>query len=313
VRAIALERDGRGPRLRELPRPEPRAGELLVSVRASSVNGIDRAIALDGLLTGKEHEFPVVLGHDFAGVVERTASDVGLFEEGDDVFGFVFTPKRDARSGTWADYIVVPQDRFVARKPASLGFVHAGALPLAGVAALTAVDAVEPQPGDPVLVVGATGGVGGFAVEFASERGAHVIATATPLDEARLRNMGASETIDYTVEDVAAEVRARFPDGLRGLIDVVSDAEDFTSLATLLAPGGRAATTLGVANGRINATDVWAAPDPAVLARLARTADTGRLRATIANVYPLEDAPGALAEFSAGTHGKITLFLANGE
>jgi hypothetical protein len=81
-------------------------------------------------------------------------------------------------------------------------------------------------------------------------------------------------------------------------------------LATLVALGGRPAATLGVANGRSNATDVWAAPDPAVLPR---AAGRGRPRPTIANVYPLEDALGPLAEFAADTHGTITLLLANGE
>src|SRR2546427_265176 len=89
--------------------PEPRADELLVSVRASSVNGIDRAIALGRLLATTEHEFPVVLGHDFAGVVERMGRDVATFWEGDEVYGFAYTPKLDARSGTWADCIVVPE------------------------------------------------------------------------------------------------------------------------------------------------------------------------------------------------------------
>jgi NADPH2:quinone reductase len=316
VRAIALDDPLSGPRLRELPIPEPQATEILVNVRASSVNSLDRAIATGGLLASMEHEFPVVLGHDFAGVVDRVGSDATLFAEGDEVFGFVTRPRLDARSGTWADYIVVPQDRFVARKPATLGFVQSGALPLAGVAALAAVDAVDPQPGDTVLVVGATGVVGGCAVELAAARGATVIATGTARDAARLIKLGARETIDHTAGDIAPALRARVP-GLKALIDTASDAERFGSLAALLTAGGRAATTLGVADAvqraDVQTTNIFASPEPELLTRLARSADSGRLRLKIENVYPLEGAGEALEEFAGGTHGKITLLLANGQ
>jgi NADPH:quinone reductase len=316
VRAIALNDALSGPRLRELPIPEPKATEIRVNVRASSVNGIDRAIATGGLLASMEHEFPIVLGHDFAGVVDHVGSDTTLFSEGDEVFGFVTWPRLDAGSGTWADYIVVPEDRLVARKPATLGFVQSGALPLAGVAALMAVDAVDLQPGDTILVVGATGVVGGYAVELAAARGATVVATATARDAARLIKLGARDTIDYTAGDIATEVRARFP-SLNALIDTVSDAEDFGSLAALLEPGGHAATTLGVADGvpggDVRTTNVLASPEPELLTRLARCADSGRLRLTIENVYPLEGADEALEEFAGGPHGKITLLFANGQ
>jgi NADPH:quinone reductase-like Zn-dependent oxidoreductase len=316
MRAIALDDALSGPRLLELPIPEPKATEILVNVRASSINGIDRALATGALLASMEHQFPVVLGHDFAGVVARVGGETTLFSEGDEVFGFVSRPMLDAGSGSWADYIVVPEDHFVARKPATLGFVQSGALPLAGVAALMAVDAVALQPGDTVLVVGATGGIGGYAVELAAARGATVIATATPRDVARLIKLGAQETIDYTFKDVAAEVRARVPH-LDALIDIVSDAEHFGSLAALLEPGGHAATTVGVASvvpgADIHTTNVVASPEPELFARLARCVDSGRLRPTIENVYPLEEAEEALDEFAGGTHGKISLLLANGQ
>jgi NADPH:quinone reductase-like Zn-dependent oxidoreductase len=129
VRAIALEDPMSGPLLQELPVPEPKATEILVSVRASSVNTVDRAIATGGLLASVEHGFPVVLGHDFAGLVDRVGRDTTLFAEGDEAFGFITRSRRDAVSGTWADYIVVPENRFVARKLATLGFVQSGEFP----------------------------------------------------------------------------------------------------------------------------------------------------------------------------------------
>jgi NADPH2:quinone reductase len=316
MRAIVLKDRFSGPRLCELPVPEPKAAEILVDVRASSVNAMDRAIASGDFPESVEYEFPVLLGHDFAGVVDRVGSDTTLFSEGDQVFGFVARPRLDVGSGTWAEYIVVPEDRFVARKPATFGFVQSGALPLAGVAALMCIDAVDPKSGDTILVVGATGGVGGYAVELAASRGANVVATATAADAARLTNLGARETIDYTAADLEEQVANHVP-RFNALIDTVSDAEHFGSLVASLEPGGRAATTLGVAiavnRGDVQTTNVSASPDPELLTRLARCADSGRLRPTIENVYPLNGAQEAIEEFAGGPRGKIALLLANGQ
>jgi NADPH2:quinone reductase len=311
MRAVTLIDHGSGPALREVPTPEPKPNELLVRIHASSINGFDVAVA-NGVLRGMmEYEFPVTLGSDYAGVVEQVGADVGGYSVGDEVFGFVRKPT--LQEGTWADYVVVPEDVFVASRPRSQDFVAAGSLPLAGAAALAAVEAVAPAPGDVILIVGASGGVGGYAVQLAAKRGATVIATGKAEDEARLRELGATETIDYTAEDVAAVVRERYPDGIQGLIDVVDFAEAFASMADLVADGGRAATTLGAADvealaGRdVAATNVVASPDPATLARLADEADTGGLTISIDSVYPLENATAALEHFAVGKHGKLAL------
>lgn len=278
-------------------------------VHASSINGFDVAVAA-GMLRGMmEYEFPVVLGSDYAGVVEQVGEDAGAYAVGDEVFGFVRKPT--LQEGTWADYVVVPEDMFVTRKPKSLDFVAAGSLPLAGAAALAVVDAVAPEPGDVILIVGASGGVGGYAVQLAARRGARVIATGTPQDEARLRDLGATETIDFTTDDVAAVVRGRNPDGIQGLVDLVDFADAFATMAELVADGGRAATTLGAADvealaGRnVAATNVVASPDPATLGRLADHADAGELAVSIDSVHPLENTAAALERFAAGKRGKI--------
>jgi NADPH:quinone reductase-like Zn-dependent oxidoreductase len=309
MRAVTLIDHDSGPALREVPTPEPGPDELLVRVHASSINGFDVAVAA-GMLRGMmEYEFPVVLGSDYAGVVEQVGEDAGAYAVGDEVFGFVRKPT--LQEGTWADYVVVPEDMFVTRKPKSLDFVAAGSLPLAGAAALAVVDAVAPEPGDVILIVGASGGVGGYAVQLAARRGARVIATGTPQDEARLRDLGATETIDFTTDDVAAVVRGRNPDGIQGLVDLVDFADAFATMAELVADGGRAATTLGAADvealaGRnVAATNVVASPDPATLGRLADHADAGELAVSIDSVHPLENTAAALERFAAGKRGKI--------
>jgi NADPH:quinone reductase-like Zn-dependent oxidoreductase len=312
MHAITLEAFEGGPTLRELPVPEPGPNEVLVRVHASSVNGMDAAVA-SGMLKGMmEYEFPVTLGRDFAGVVERVGSGVSRYSPGDEVFGFISKPT--LHDGTWAEYVLVPEDMFLARKPAALGFAEAGALPLAGAAALAAVESVNPSEGDRVLVVGACGGVGGYAVQLAAGRGAHVIGTTTAEDEQRLREFGAAETIDFRQQDVSGVVRERYPDGVDALVDVVKHGDGFAANAELVRSGGRAASTLGAADVEalakrgVAATNVVALPDPSVLARLAEIADAGELTVTIQDEYRLEAAEDALRAFAdAGTRGKIAL------
>jgi NADPH:quinone reductase-like Zn-dependent oxidoreductase len=309
MRAIVLSDYDSGPTLLQLPPPVPGANEVVVRVRSSSINGFD-AVVVAGLLKGMmEYEFPVTLGSDYAGVVEQVGSEVTTYAVGDEVFGFV--RKQTLHEGTWADYVIVPEDMFVARKPEGVDFVAAGALPLAGVAALASVDAVAAAAGDVVLIVGASGGVGGYAVQLAAARGATVIATGRPEDEARLRELGAAETIDFTTGDVAAVMRERYPDGIQGLIDVVNFGDGFAATAELVADGGRAATTLGAADvdalaaRNVVATNVMASPDPATLGRLADHA--GGLEVPIDSSHPLESTATALDRFASGKHGKIAL------
>ncbi len=232
MRAIAMIDYDSGVALHELPAPRPAPNELLVRVRASSVNRIDVLVA-GGVLKGMmEYEFPAVPGRDFAGTVEQVGAEVSRFEVGDDVFGFLTKPT--VHEGAWAEYATVAEDGFVARKPSGLEFTEAAALPLAGVTALVSVDAVDPREGDTVLIVGADGGVGSYAVQLAAKRGATVIATAKPDDEQRLRDLGAAETIDYTREDIAAAVGAHHREGVSALIDFVNQADRFAPLADLV-------------------------------------------------------------------------------
>ena len=317
MRAIAMTDYDSGVALHELPTPEPAPNELLVRVRASSVNRIDVLIA-GGVLKGMmEYEFPAVLGRDFAGTVEQVGSNVTRFHVGDDVFGFLTKPA--VHEGAWAEYASVAEDGFVARKPSSLDVTEAASLPLAGVTALVAVDAVDPDEDDTVLIVGADGGVGSYAVQLATKRGATVIATAKPGDEQRLRELGAVETIDYTQLNIAAAVRERHPDGLDALIDLVNQADGFASLADLVRDGGRAVSSLGAADddglaGRnITSTNVMASADASAMARLAELVAGGEVKPAIDAVLTLDETPAAIEQFTAaGKRGKIVISLADG-
>jgi NADPH2:quinone reductase len=179
MRAITLESFDSGPTLQEIPTPQIAPNEVLVRVRASSVNPVDNAIASGMLKDMVEHEFPVVLGRDFAGVVEQAGSDVRDLSIGDEVFGFVPGMGPTVHDGSWAELIAVPES-VATHKPEDIDTASAGAASLAAITALSALDALGVSEGDTVLIVGANGGVGSFAVQLAAEAGATGIAPALP-------------------------------------------------------------------------------------------------------------------------------------
>jgi len=320
MRAIAMTDFDSGASLRELPTPMPASNELLVRVHSSSINGVDVGIASGAMKAMMAYEFPVVLGRDFAGVVERVGPRASRYRPGDELIGFVFGSR--LHEGTWADFVVVPEDGYVARKPAGLDFGQAGALPLAGATALLAVDTVAPVEGERVLVVGAGGGVGGYVVQMAAGRGARVIATARPGDEDRLRALGAAETIDFTTNDLAVAMRERHPEGLHTLIDLASWSpgwpEALTALARVVRDGGRVVSTGGAARPEelaergITATNVMTTSRANGVARVAELAGKGQLRVSVESIRPLTEALTALERFTAGKRGKIIIAVAEG-
>src|SRR5215210_8814096 len=183
MRAIILEDFDSSPGLRQdFPAPTPADNEVLVRVSASSVNPVHNSIASGMLKDMVEHEFPVVLGRDFAGVVEQAGSDVRGLSEGDEVFGFVPGMSPAVHDGSWAELIAVPES-IATRKPEGVDTVSASAAPLSAITAMSALDALGVSEGDAILVVGANGGVGSFAVQLAANAGATVIAPGLPEDE----------------------------------------------------------------------------------------------------------------------------------
>jgi len=307
MRAFTLDSFGAEPSLRD-DIPEPLFGddELLVRVHASSVNPVDLFIASGGLKEMAEHEFPVTLGRDFAGVVERVGSGVNRFSVGDEVFGFLIHANPTVHDGSWAELVTVPEDNFVAAKPRTLDFAHAGAAPLAGIAAIAAFDALAPTGRETVLVVGATGGVGSFFVQLAAAAGANVIAPAFPEDHDYLRGLGVGELIDRNA-DIAAAVREAHPDGVDAVLDLVSSTPD----TSVLVDGGRLASPLGAAGEEPGRFNIMAEPTPANLQRLAELLDAGTLRVPIQRSYPLEQAGEALQALPAShTQGKLGLTIA---
>ncbi len=316
MKAYALRGADQPAALIDIPEPELPADGIRVRIHAASVNGFD-VFEANGYLVGMmEHVYPTVIGRDFAGIVEALGSERTDVAVGDTVLGFV-TSDPPLHVGTWADVVVGAANVIVSQLPDGLAFESAAAIPLAGATALAAVEAVEIGPGDVVLIAGATGGVGSFAVQLAVQRGATVVATARAGEsDAFVRSLGATDTIDYAAGDVVDAVRARYPDGVDALIDSVDRDAAFGRVAELVRSGGRIATTLGAADvdalaaRGVRATNVRGTVTAGTLSRLAEAVVAGALRVEIQHTFPLADAAAALAAFGAGTRGKIVLTVA---
>jgi NADPH:quinone reductase-like Zn-dependent oxidoreductase len=307
MRAFTLDGFGAQPGLRnDIPEPDVVESDVVVRVHASSVNPVDVFIAAGALKDMAEHQFPVTLGRDFAGVVEQVGSGVSRYRAGDEVFGFVLHADPTVHDGSWAELIIVPEDHQVSAKPRGLDFAHAGAAPLAGITAITAFEVLAPSEGETVLVVGASGGVGSFFVQFAAAAGANVIAPALPEDHEYLQGLGVSELIDRN-DDVAAAVREADPGDVDAILDVVSTTPD----VSLLKDGGRLASPLGAAGEGPGRFNIMAEPTLANLQRLAELLDTGTVRVPIQRSYQLEQAGEALQALPANhTQGKLGLTIA---
>jgi len=309
MRAVTVNGPDTPPALREdVLEPTPGENEVLVRVQASSVNPVDNSIAA-GMLAqmGVEYEYPVTLGRDYAGAVEQAGAGVSAYRPGDHVFGFLLHANPTARDGSWAELITVGQDLSIAPVPDGVDVAIAGAAPLAGITALTLVDALELSADDVLLVAGATGGVGSLAVQLAARAGARVVAPALPQDEAFLRELGVSEVLPRD-GDVAQLVRERHPDGVDALIDLVNYAPGTYDAA--LKTGARVTSSTGAAGEGPGRANVMASPTGQNLERLGALLADGTLRIHVQATYELAQAPEALAALPAEhTQGKLAIGL----
>lgn len=193
----------------------------------------------------------------------------------------------------------------IAHTPAELDLAVAGTLGLAGAAAVDSVTAFTPQPGQTVLISGATGGVGALAVQYTAAARATVIATARPGAETELvRDLGATQTVDYT-QDLAPQVRAIAPDGVDAVIHLTGDG---AALSDLLHSKGHLASTLGFGpQQHHDATAVMANPALTTLETIADDVTSGRIRIPITATYTLDNASQGFADFAPGSLGKLAI------
>jgi len=305
MKAIRIHEAG-GPevlKLEELPRPAPKAGEVLVKVHAAGVNPVDWKVRQNAG-KGFGPPLPQIPGFDIAGVVAEVGADVKGFTAGDKVFGYLSLQ----RGGAYAEYAIALEGE-LALMPANVSFSEAAAVPLAALTAWQAlVDTAKLSEGQAVLVHAAAGGVGHFAVQIAKGLGAHVLATASAKNHEFLKGLGADEVIDYTAE--------RFEDKAQG-VDVVLDAVGGDTQARslgALAPGGILVSIVGAPPKAelerlgVRGVGILVRPDGEQLAEIAKWIESGTLRAEVGAVFPLAEAAKA-HELSQGGHarGKIVL------
>jgi len=300
MRAIIVDSQGAAPALREdVPEPTPAENEVLVRVHASAANPADNSIAA-GILAGMglEHEYPITLRRDYAGVVEQAGAAVSGYRPGDQVYGFVLHANPIVHDGAWAELITVTQELSIAPAPDGVDLAIAGAAPLAGISAIAAIDALDLSEGDVLLVAGAAGGVGSLAVQLAARAGARILAPALPEDEEFLRELGVSDVLARE-GDVVQLVRDRVPEGVDALLDLVNYAPGTYDAA--LKPDARVASPTGAAGDGPGRTNVMATPSRENLERLGALLADGTLRIPVQATYRFAQAPEALAAL-AGEH-----------
>ena len=320
MKAICQERYGSAETLalRNVPVPVPGDDEVLVRVRAASVNAYDWHLMRGDPRLPARLSFGVrrpkarIRGRDFAGVVEATGRDVDRFEPGDEVYGEV--------DGTFAEYVCVP-DGTVAEKPANLSFEKAAAMPLAAGTAVAGLrDRAGVTAGQHLLINGASGGVGTYAVQYAAHIGAEVTGVCSARNADLVRSLGAGRVIDYAAEDFT-----------RDRYDVVLDLVGTRRLRDLrraLEPGGTLVVGGGGTPGQLlgavklviatTATNPFVrerllplvGPNPSVegLNRLRELAETKALKPVIERTYPLAEAPDAIRHMETEhARGKLVI------
>jgi NADPH:quinone reductase-like Zn-dependent oxidoreductase len=307
MKAFALSSFDEPAAVIEVDDPIVQAGEVLVRVAAASLNPYDAFVASGAAKSFMEYAFPAVLGGDVAGTVEALGDDVDGFAVGDRVFGMMGM-KGSVHDGSFAER-TTPQAGAVAKTPQEVSDTDAGSLGVAGTTAVSAVDAVDVRDGARVLIVGATGGVGSFAMQLARLGGAHVIASVRPGDEDFVTGLGAAETVDYT-GDIVEAIRDRYPDGVDAAIDLVNRDEDFQRIVSLVRKGGHAASALGAAAGEeIDGVRTSNANgNPANLLPIAALVAEGKVRVAVTRTYRLDDAAQALRDLTdEHTLGKLVI------
>jgi NADPH:quinone reductase-like Zn-dependent oxidoreductase len=294
-------------RYEDVEQPVPGAGEVRIRVAATSFNPVD-----DGIRGGYLRDvFPVTLPHtpgiDVSGTVDALGDEVTNVAAGDAVIGFL--PM--TADGAAAEYVIAPAE-LLAPAPASIPAADAAAMPMVGLTAWQALfDDAELESGQRVLINGAGGAVGGYAVQLARRAGAHVIATASPRSRDRVASAGADEVVDHTATGVTAAVTEPV-DVLLNLARIAP--EELVALVALVRPGGAVVNTVPTIptpadeERGVRGIGVFVRSDAEQLSRLAELVDRGELRVDVAGRFPLAELPAVHARAAEGAlSGKVVI------
>ena len=300
----------------EVERPVRVNAEFLVKVVAAGVNPIDAKSRSGVGASAAFGEYPIILGNDFSGIVVESSYDAHPIKPGDEVYGMTMVPRF---GGSYAEYITVPAT-CLARKPRSLSHVEAAGVPLAALTAWGAVvDVAKAHEGQVMLIHAGAGGVGHFAIQFATFFGAHVITTGSTRNSSWLRELGAAEVIDYST--------TRFEDAVHDVdvvIDLLGNTVDDTGTRSLgtLKPGGLIVNvptgswpTLAAdaAAAGVRSSGYRVPADGSTLSVISRLLESGDVRVFVDQVFELDRAADAHTALETGhTRGKIVLKVSDG-
>ena len=284
----------------DTPRPSPKAGEVLVKIRAAGVNPIDWKIREGYLKDLAPKSFPLTLGQDFSGEIIDVGGGITGFKAGDAVFGFA--------KGSYAEYAVVPVT-MIAKNPSTIDFATAAALPTPALTALQIVmKVIQVSKGQSVLIQGAAGSVGAIATQLILSRGGRVIATATKEDISYLKELGVDQVIDFKTDRFEEKVK-----DVDAVIDLVG-GEVLSRSLKVIKNGGMLATTVGPLNEPESAkrgvreVQFKMSPNAEDLTEIANLFDRGALKIRLSQVLPLTQAKEALDLNQSGrAHGKVIL------
>lgn len=295
----------------EVPKPEPDEGEVLIRIKAAGVNPVDYKIR-SGLYKGRmKYELPIILGWDVAGIVEKNGFGASRFEPGEEVFAYA--RRKLLKNGTYAEYICLPES-FLAYKPKSLTFEEAAAVPLASLTAFQSILVKgKLMNNERVLILGATGGVGTYAIQIAKAVGASVVAVASKKNVAYAISLGADDFIDYTAGNVLDEIEHRFPDKFDVVFDCVGK-DTLTEAYQYVKHGGRLISILGQVNQeladryKVIFNYVFVEPVVKHLNKIAQWIGESKIKVHIGHKFKLEEAAKAHEMIETGhTTGKIVL------
>jgi NADPH2:quinone reductase len=311
LRAFALDEFGKPGSVREVPTPEPEDGQIRVKVEAAGINPFDNVV-LNGIMKDRmEHHFPLIPASDLSGTIDAVGSGVDRWKVGDEVFGQ--TGKMSIGQGSLAE-LATASAGTIARRPASIDPEFGAALCLAGVSALMCVEPMGLERGDVVVVIGAAGGIGGFAVQMAKHAGARVIAVTRGVNADYVRGLGADEVVDYSTQDVVETVRKAHPDGIAGVVHTAGGPETLAGLAAIVRKGGHVASMIGgakvedLAQRGVTGINVFTRVTIAALEKLAAMVEAGGLKRPQIKTFKLDQAGAAFEEIGTGhVRGKLVV------
>lgn len=288
--------------------PEPEEGEVLVRIEAAGVNPVDAAVVQGHLKGAIPPEFPVIPGWDMTGVVEDRGFAARRFNPGDHVFAYARRPT--LQWGTFAEYTVIPES-YLALAPQSIPPEEAGAIPLTGLTAYQSLyEAGELQRGQTALILGASGGVGSFAIQLAANKGAEVIGVASQKNHTFMEELGADVTIDYHDTDIGEVVQGQYPQGVDLIFDCTS-GETLRQSLPALKKDGKLVSILNRGEDLSPDIDfeyVFVEPNATQLLHLRELVESQKLEVPVSQTYPLSQTAEALEQISSlHTTGKIVI------